>query len=97
MPVVVLLYYALSSYLLRGYQVAVNMTWVLFKLSNVEALEQVHTPVFGRFVRWSAHERSRYVQRDGRVSTWFERFQIGQCNLADYLAAVRHYIDLMGS
>ena len=66
-------------------------------LLNAETLERVHTPVFGRFVRCSAHERSRYVQRDGRVSTWFERFQIGQCNLADYLAAVRHYIDLMGS
>ena len=39
--------------------------------------------------------KRRYVQRDVRLSTLFERFQNGECsNLADYLAAVRHQTGL---
>ena len=39
-------------------------------------------------------QKRRYVQRDVRLSTLFERFQNGKCNLADYLAAVRHQTGL---
>ena len=38
------------------------------------------------------------MQREERISTLFERLQNGQCNLADYLAAVRKknkYIELI--
>ena len=33
-------------------------------------------------------DQRKYVQRDARLTTLFERFQNGECNLADYLAAV---------
>ena len=32
--------------------------------------------------------KKRYVQRDARLTTLFERFQNRECNLAEYLAAV---------
>ena len=35
-------------------------------------------------------QKRRYVQRDAKLTTLFERFQNGECNLAEYLAAVRH-------
>ena len=44
--------YFVCNYLLRGLQVAVNMTWAWL---NVETVERVPTPRFGRLVRCSAH------------------------------------------
>ena len=38
--------------------------------------------------------KERDVQRDIRLSKLFERFRNGECNLADYLAAVRHQTGL---
>ena len=45
-------HYFVFNYLLRGLQVAVNMTWALF----AETVERAPTPLFGRLVRCSTHE-----------------------------------------
>ena len=41
--------------------------------------------------------QKRYVQRDARLTILFERFQNEECNLAEYLAAVRHQSELNNS
>ena len=46
-----------SSYLLQGYQVAINMTRTQL---NVEILERAPTPLFGRLVMYSAYKCSFY-------------------------------------
>ena len=42
----------------------------------------------------SHHEKKRYIQRDEKIRKLFERFQNGECSLAEYLASVRHQTGL---
>ena len=47
--------YCFCNCLLRGHQVAINMTWALFLWSNAETLKRAPIPLFDRLVRCSTH------------------------------------------
>ena len=69
----------------------------IFEIIDVMRKEQAITEMKFEAGAMQPSRKRRYVKRDERGSTLFERFQNGQCNLADYLAAVRHQTGLYGT